>query len=294
ESAMVVAKLVLPWQFEEISMQEMRALVLEKSTMCTYLRGEMIEILPCDVAIVLEGFVKQEGEDEFMTVPAVLVPSHTENHLANAVGKQFISATRQGTWFQADTRSRIIIFDISSIHNESHLHVSSASILSHSRRIPGRLSHEHEGLVSWPNKPYNSGKPGHSAVTKSDPGFPPLSEKAMQLSVFGSTVTGKKYSGRGGRFLRVPWGMGLRSRKSFSSFQSQIRKVYSSSALLSIQSQQGPAFQRRLKSQGYISSTSAGASNIPPYPRAIARKSVDDSSDGSVAEDEYIVQIDSP
>jgi hypothetical protein len=88
ESAMVVSKLLLPQQFEEMSMQEMRALVLERSTMLTYLRGEMIEILPYDVAILLEGFVKQERRDEHIAAPAALVHSRTEHHL-NSSGADF-------------------------------------------------------------------------------------------------------------------------------------------------------------------------------------------------------------
>ncbi|GLJ39011.1 hypothetical protein SUGI_0795200 [Cryptomeria japonica] len=295
ESAMVVAKLILPQQFEEMSMQELRVLVLERSTMRIYLRGEMFEIPPYDVAIVLEGFVKQEGKNEFATAPAVLLAAHKESHLTNAGSKQSITA-HHGEWFDADTRSRIIIFGISSVHNVSHRTRSSASILSCSLRVPGRPSYEHEGLVSWPEKPYISGKSEQNAVTRyaSDPGYRPSSEKSMQLSRFGSMVTGKKYSARGGRFLRVPWGTGLRSSKSYPSVKSKIRKFFSSTALLSVQSQGGPAMQRRLKSEGHIPTASAGPSKIPPRLGAATRKPADDSSEGSDAEDEYIVRIDSP
>ncbi|GLJ39010.1 hypothetical protein SUGI_0795160 [Cryptomeria japonica] len=181
ESAMVVAKLILPQQFEEMSMQELRVLVLESSTMHTYLRGKTFEVLPYDVAIVLEGFVKQEGKDEFATAPAVLPPAHKESHLTNEGSKQSITA-HHGEWFKAAARSRIIIFDISSVHNVSHRTRSSTSILSRSIRVPGHPSYEHGGLLSWPEK--------QNAVTRyaSDPGLYRPAEKAMQLSMSGSML----------------------------------------------------------------------------------------------------------
>eukprot|EP01018_Ginkgo_biloba_P028675 Gb_12290 [translate_table: standard] len=291
ECAIVVAKLVLPQQFEEMSMQELRVLVLERSTMHTFLTGEVIEILPYDVGIILEGFVKQESKEESLAAPAALVPVNTEHHLASAGSRQ-ASLSHQGAWFHADTRSRIIIFDFSSIRNEGHLRRASGSFLSHSLRIPGRLSHEHEGLVSWPKKQYSSEQPSDKTAIKpgSNQGLSKrLSAKAMELSVFGSSmVNGSKYSSRGS-FLRVPWGRGYPSG-SYPAVTSRIKKYFSSNALLSAQPERGAAIRRRLRSQGCIT---IGSTSVPPNPRRVTR-AAEDSSEGSDAEDEHIVRIDSP
>lgn len=291
ESAMVVAKLMLPEQFEEMSMQDMRALVLERSTMHTYLRGEVIEILPCDVAILLDGFVKQEHREELIAAPAALVPSCAESHLISAGSRQ-PSAAHQGTLFEADTRSRIIIFDLSSIHSGRHLRRASASLLSHSLLIPGRPSYEHEGLVSWPDIQYTAGEPSDIEIMKHERGLSKrLSARAMQLSVFGSTVHGEKYNPRRNA-LRRPWGTGY-SIRSYPSTRSHIKKFFSLSALPSAQSERGASVRRKLKSQGSIAS---GRFAIhPQLPTAGARRPTiaDDSSEGSDGDDEHIVRIDS-
>lgn len=291
ESAMVVSKLLLPQQFEEMSMQEMRALVLERSTMLTYLRGEMIEILPYDVAILLEGFVKQERRDEHIAAPAALVPSRTEHHL-NSSGSRQPSAAHQGTLFEADTRSRIIIFYLSSIHSERHPRRASASLLSQSLLIPRHSSYEHEGLVSWPDKQYTAGEPAGNEVMKHERGLSKrLSARSIQLSVFGSMVNRETYNPRRS-FLREPWGAEYRIRSNPSA-RPHIKKYFSLSALPSAQSERGASVRRKLKSLGSISS---GRFSIRPHPptAGVRRPTTgDDSSEGSDAEDEHIVRIDS-
>lgn len=283
ESAMVVAKLLLPQQFEEMSMQEMRALVLERSMMRTYLRGEMIEILPCNVGILLEGFVKQESRDESIASPSALVPS----------GSRQGSAAHQGTFYEADTRSRIIIFELSSIHSERHLRRASAYLLSHGLLIPGRHSYEHEGLVSWPDKQYTVGEPADNEFMNREQGLSKrLSARAIQLSVFGRMVNEVTHNPRRS-FWREPWGTRYRIRSYPSAARSHIRKYLSLSALPSAQSEKGATVRMKFKSQGSIASGRFGIHPRPPIARVRRPTTADDSSEGSDAEDEHIVRIDS-
>ena len=75
ESAIVLAKLLLPQVFEKLPMQELRALVAERSVMTTYIRGETIEIPHHSIGFLLEGFIKAHGsQEELIASPAVLLP----------------------------------------------------------------------------------------------------------------------------------------------------------------------------------------------------------------------------
>lgn len=76
ESAIFLSKLLLPQIFEKLAMQDLRALVAERSVMTKYIRGETIEIPHHSVAILLEGYVKIQGIQELVTSPAALLPSH--------------------------------------------------------------------------------------------------------------------------------------------------------------------------------------------------------------------------
>lgn len=73
ESALVIAKLIIPQQFETVTMHEVRALMVEGSRMRTYIRGEVIEVEVSKTGILLEGFVKQEGKNEVIGAPAGLL-----------------------------------------------------------------------------------------------------------------------------------------------------------------------------------------------------------------------------
>lgn len=55
-------------------MQNLRALVAERSAMTIYIRGETIEIPYHSIGILLEGYVKTQGQ-ELVTSPATLFPS---------------------------------------------------------------------------------------------------------------------------------------------------------------------------------------------------------------------------
>lgn len=68
-----------------MTLQDLRALVAERSLMKTYIRGETIEVPQHSVGFLLEGFVKpSSGQEELITSPAVLLPSHGSQSFLNA------------------------------------------------------------------------------------------------------------------------------------------------------------------------------------------------------------------
>lgn len=70
-------KLFLPQIFEKMAMQDLRALVAERSMMTIYIRGESFEIPYRSIGFLLEGFVKTQGvQEELITSPAPLLPPH--------------------------------------------------------------------------------------------------------------------------------------------------------------------------------------------------------------------------
>lgn len=79
ESAVTIAKLLLPQIFEKMAMQELRTIIAERSTMKTYISGEIIEIHQHVIGFILEGFVKTQGSQEVLiTSPAALVLSNED------------------------------------------------------------------------------------------------------------------------------------------------------------------------------------------------------------------------
>ena len=76
ESAIVLVKVLLPQIFEKMEMQDLRALVAERSIMKPYLRGETIDIPHHSIGFLLEGFIKTQGVEELITSPAALLPAH--------------------------------------------------------------------------------------------------------------------------------------------------------------------------------------------------------------------------
>jgi len=73
ESALVLARLLLPRIFEKMGMHEMRVLIAERSTMNIYIKGEDTEVEQNCIGILLEGFLKAENLT-LITPPAVLLP----------------------------------------------------------------------------------------------------------------------------------------------------------------------------------------------------------------------------
>ncbi|XVE91879.1 hypothetical protein REPUB_Repub01dG0049300 [Reevesia pubescens] len=84
ESAIVLAKLLVPQIFEKMALQDLRALVAERSLMKTYIRGETIEVPHQSIGFLLEGFIKPFSVQEEITSPAILLPSHENQSFQNA------------------------------------------------------------------------------------------------------------------------------------------------------------------------------------------------------------------
>lgn len=84
ESAIVLAKLLLPHIFDKMGMQDLRALVAKRSITTSYIRGESIEVPYHSIGILLEGFIKTQGiQEELITSPAALLPSHKYQSFQN-------------------------------------------------------------------------------------------------------------------------------------------------------------------------------------------------------------------
>lgn len=75
ESVIVLSKLLLPQTFEKMTLQDLRALVAERSTMNKYITGENFEIPHHSIGFLLEGFLKAQGsQGELLSSPAALLP----------------------------------------------------------------------------------------------------------------------------------------------------------------------------------------------------------------------------
>lgn len=80
-----MTKVLFPQIFEKMGMQELRALIAERSVMTIYIRGETVELPQHSVGFLLEGFVKSQGlHEELITSPAPLVPSHGNTSFQSA------------------------------------------------------------------------------------------------------------------------------------------------------------------------------------------------------------------
>lgn len=68
-----------------MGLQDLRALIAERSMMTIYIRGETIEVPHQSIGFLLEGFIKPFNvQDELITSPAVLWPSHGIQSFRNA------------------------------------------------------------------------------------------------------------------------------------------------------------------------------------------------------------------
>ncbi|KAJ4974131.1 hypothetical protein NE237_007305 [Protea cynaroides] len=187
ESAIVLAKLLLPHIFEKMSMQELRALVAERSIMNTYIRGETVEVPNHSIGLLLEGFIKNQDVQELITSPAALLPLYGDQSfikLETAGARSFCS---QGSWYQVETRARVILFDIAAFEADSGLLKASASFVSHSIEPQRYPSREHGRLLSWPENFFKP-KQRQQHPDAADQEQHNLSTRAMQLSLYGSMV----------------------------------------------------------------------------------------------------------
>ncbi|KAL5721973.1 Son of sevenless 1 [Ranunculus cassubicifolius] len=187
ESVIVVAKLLLPQVFEKKSLQELRVLVLEKSVMNIYLRGETIEIPDYSVGFLLEGFIKSQDKDvqeEFISSPAVLFSPHGLN--LETAGAKAASFCHQGSGYLVETRARVIFFDMAAVETETAYPKRTASWISHSVDLPRIPSKEHTALMSWPELHIARNNNNHQGNDHRHTNS--LSARAMQLGMFGTMV----------------------------------------------------------------------------------------------------------
>ncbi|XP_026662993.1 sodium/hydrogen exchanger 7 isoform X2 [Phoenix dactylifera] len=286
ESAMVIAKLLLPQMFEKMTMQELRGLVAERTNMNIYIRGEVIEIRHNSIGILLEGFIKtQDGQQDLITPPAALLPSHSDLSFLGleSSGLNNVSFCHMGTWYQVETRARVIFFDIGTVEAEGALQKRSASWVSQAGiELPRNLSREHGGLLSWPENLYK-GRGCNQSPDESDKQPISLSAKAMELSIYGSMVNNMYRHYRS--FRRT-------SRANLTRSLSYPRvppRTVHARPLLSIQSE-GGSVNRRL-----CSTDSSKLNSVTPLPvRRRKTKVVEGNSSDESGGEEVIVRIDSP
>nr|AQN76683.1 Na+/H+ antiporter [Populus euphratica]AQN76684.1 Na+/H+ antiporter [Populus euphratica] len=279
ESAIVIAKLLLPQVFEKMPMQELRALVAERSVMTTYLRGETIEIPHHSIGFLLEGFIKAHGfQDELIASPAVLLPPQGNQSFQKIgmSGAQAASFSHQGSRYQVEARARVIIFDIAAFEADGALRRGSSSLVlgDHPHRY---FTREHGGLMSWPENFYKPREREQNGVGTSR-SENSLSVRAMQLSIFGSMVDMRRHA------------------HSFSG--SQVKRSHSLSVLRNASYQQVrvPSDEATYARKSLEVRKLIGKTHAPPPQSTGTNETriIDNYSDESDAEDELVVRIDSP
>ncbi|KAL4638076.1 hypothetical protein ACB092_03G124200 [Castanea dentata] len=279
ESAIVLVKVLLPQIFEKMEMQDLRALVAERSIMKPYLRGETIDIPHHSIGFLLEGFIKTQGVEELITSPAALLPAHGSLSFQNleTSGSSF---SHQGSSYQVETRARVIIFDMSALEADNALQQRS-SLVPHSADHSHRPLSRELGLMSWPENLYKRMRHKQSP-DGIDRQANSLSAKAMQLSIFGSMVDTR------GRTRSLPRSSLMKPSHILSS---PTITSYNGQRLVSAQSEGSATMRKNLEVRKTTGNITPTLQQIK-YPRG--SRVVDDPSDESEAEDEIIVRIDSP
>lgn len=280
ESSLAVAKILLPEQFEGITIQELRVFVMEGSTIRTYLWGEVIDILQGEIGILLEGFLKEEGKNEIIAAPSGLTFLNRECFWGST-GKTGIRS-QQCLSYHAETRCRILLMDIRALHTE--LRRASTSLLSATIPLVSHSSFEHDGLMRWPDTRHPSELHIRNSVLGGSAGsFGPLPfSSRRRTGAMHCEFLGQNARGDGGNWkLKSGGRITLMSDKhnqsdSFSSYE----KWCKSTSVLPYPQTDGSV------------AADHGESSAQP---AIEHKNESaDSSGGSDGEDEHIVRIDSP
>ncbi|KAL9457070.1 hypothetical protein AB3S75_006164 [Citrus x aurantiifolia] len=285
QSAIALSRLLLPQIFEKLTMQDMRALIAERSKMTTCLRGEIIEIPYHCIGFLLEGFIKTHGlQEELITPPAALIPSqgNLSFRSAETSGVKAVSFSHQGSCYLVETRARVIIFDIAAFEADNAVVRRTSSLLSHSSDQPHKsLSREHGNLMSWPEHFYKARQQKQNSE-ETDRKANSLSARAMQLSIFGNMVDIQRRSRSFSTSTQTMQSHSL----SFPSIPSHLNR-----RLVSVRSEGATTVREKLEV-----SRSTGQIPAAPSQNAGTNEShvIDYSSDDSGAEDELIVRIDSP
>ncbi|CAN1218006.1 Sodium/hydrogen exchanger 7 [Linum perenne] len=177
ESAIVLAKLLLPRIFERMDVRDLRALVAERSMMTTYTRGETIRLSHTSVGILLNGTITAHGFGELITSPAALFSS--DGNSQSALGMHEPSGTKvvnSWTQYKVEALTRVIIFDIGALEADSALEKGSSS--------SSLVIKQNEPSMRWPYKQRKQ----IWRHTNYDGTINKLAIRAMQLSIFGTLV----------------------------------------------------------------------------------------------------------
>nr|ADK60916.1 plasma membrane Na+/H+ transporter [Distichlis spicata] len=285
ESALVIARLLLPQIFEKMAMHEIRVLIAERSTVNVYIKGEDIELEHNYIGILLEGFLKTKSQN-LITPPAVLLPSNTDLTLfgLESSAMNHVDYCYNAPGYQVEARARIIFFEIGRVSEIEADIQRTASLLSQTHEPPRTLSKEHSGLLSWPES-FRKPRGPHNvslAEIRSQPGS--LSTRALQLSMYGSMMD-DMHPGQGQRRQRHRRIQVTNPRHS-SSYPRVPSKQSNTRPLLSVQSE--GSNMKRLE---------AGEA-APPAPLVTQRRPPqameDDNSSEESAGEEVIVRVDSP
>nr|BAX01505.1 salt overly sensitive [Bassia scoparia] len=283
ESVIVLAKVLLPQYFEKMSMQDMRMLTAERSTLNVYIRGEDIEIEQDSIGFLLEGFVKSHSlVEELITSPAPLFPAQGNSSFLNQKisGSQAASFSQQATQYIVETRARVLLIDMSQSQPESTLQRRKSSFLL-PEQSARPLTREHGGLMSWPEHFY---KQDHIPVGEEiEDDENSLSVRAMQLSIYGSMV--KDAPIRGQSFK----GDNLGNQKHSVSYPKVPSRAADTRPLLSVKSE-GSTAVRKKHEEDVIRQELLPPAHSSRHPS----RAQEESSDESDAEEEVVVRIDSP
>ncbi|KAG0469711.1 hypothetical protein HPP92_016411 [Vanilla planifolia] len=276
ESSLSLSKILLPQIFEKMSMQELRSLIAERSTMNIYIRGEPIEIRSNSVGLLLEGYIRNEDvNQELIASPAALFPSHL-NPSTVGLGSSGPSLCRSTISYQVETRARVIFFDLGAIGAIASSQTRTMSRVSQSIELTKTSFKEHEGLMSWPENFFKSRSSIEASIQQTS-----LSTKAMELSIYGSMLNDfrRGFSHKKKSLSQI--------NPSLSYSYPEVHKGENGRPLMSVQSE-GRNLKRRLD---------IGETTMAPIPTLPTRRDdnidhVVDSSDES--DGEVIVRIDSP
>ncbi|PHT60416.1 Sodium/hydrogen exchanger 7 [Capsicum baccatum] len=286
ESALVLAKVLLPQTFEKTTMQDMRALVAERSTTSVYIRGESFELPHYSIGFLLEGFVNIHGSHEgLLSAPAPLLPSSWEQqsfHNTETSGVNVASFSHQPSRYQVETRARVIIFDVAGFQTGRGLPRRSSSLLSHSMDHSSRsFSRELGGLMSWPENTCKAMQRRHDGEQAGQQETN-MSTRAMQLNIFGSMISNTR------RRPRSFPGIGA-VKTSHSQSYPEVRSDRAQT-LVSVRSEGSTTLRQKGQVQG--DQNKDISIHLPSAPTEETH-AIEDSSDDSGGEDEHLIRIDS-
>ncbi|KAJ8574253.1 hypothetical protein K7X08_026058 [Anisodus acutangulus] len=296
ESALVLTKVLLPQMFEKTTMQDMRALVAERSTMSVYIRGETFELPHHSIGFLLEGFVKAHGSQEgLLSAPAPLLPSsweqqsfHNTQSFRNTEtsGVHGVSFSHQPSWYQVETRARVIMFDIAGFLTGGRgLQRRTSSLLSHTIDHPAKSFRvEHSGLMSWPENTWKAMQHKQD-VEQAGQQESDMSTRAMQLNIFGSMINNTRSHARSFPRIDVANAANASHSQSYPEVPSNRGRL-----LTSVKSEGSNTLRKKAQVQGENKDISI---QLPPSGPIEESRAREDSSDDSGGEDEHLIRIDS-